>query len=55
MTPYREPVEHVMHGGASESPPEVFPVSCLRHGHQDAGDGRPNVRPHDDRDGQTYG
>mmetsp|Transcript_139630 Transcript_139630/g.389469 ORF Transcript_139630/g.389469 Transcript_139630/m.389469 type:complete len:260 (+) Transcript_139630:1121-1900(+) len=51
----RQPVEHVVNGGASEGTLELDAVAALAQGHDGAGDGRPDVRAQDYRDAGLHG
>jgi len=47
----RQPVEHVVDGGAGESQSELLPIVDLGHCHQSVGHGGADVGAHDYRDG----
>ena len=48
---HRQPVEHVMDGGATEGTSEFVTVAGLGHGDDGIGDGGADVGAHDNEDG----
>lgn len=51
---HSQPVEDVMHGGATEGSAELARVHGVRQGDQGVGDCRANVGAHHDGDGWSY-
>lgn len=49
-----QPVEHVVHGGGRERPPELVPVGRLHQRHNRVGHRRADVRAHHDGDGLPH-